>query len=73
MNMKSDVRMCEFDQLHFSPRFEYGEMAEVTEVCGEGDGTDLGVGWGRFSNAKIPCSQLGNFPMITDCIRAIDR
>ena len=51
---KSPVRVVKFEQLDFSPRFEYGEMAEVTAVCGSEDGGELGTGWGRFSNAYIP-------------------
>jgi ethanolamine utilization protein EutQ len=43
-----------FDDLAFTPRFEYGEMAEVAGVCGAADGSELGAGWGRFSNARIP-------------------
>ncbi|MCP3880705.1 MAG: ethanolamine utilization protein EutQ [Sulfitobacter sp.] len=43
-----------FDELEFTPRFEYGEMAQVAGVCGSEDGTELGTGWGRMSNARIP-------------------
>lgn len=38
----------------FTPRFAYGEMAQVTEVTGTGQGTKLGTGFGRFTNAEIP-------------------
>jgi hypothetical protein len=31
---KSPVRIVGFDELQFSPRFEYGEMAEVAGVHG---------------------------------------
>ena len=51
---KAGVRVERFDKLEFAPRFEYGEMAEVSGVCGAEDGTELGVGWGRLSNARIP-------------------
>ena len=51
---KSPVRIAGFDQLEFAPRFEYGEMAEVAGVCGADDGSELGVGWGRLRNARIP-------------------
>ena len=51
---KTEVRLERFDNLEFAPRFEYGEMAEVSAVCGAEDGTELGVGWGRLSNARIP-------------------
>jgi len=51
---KAEVRLGRFDDLEFVPRFEYAEMAEVSAVCGAEDGTELGVGWGRLSNARIP-------------------
>jgi ethanolamine utilization protein EutQ len=51
---KAEVRLQHFDELEFTPRFEYGEMAEVCGICGAEDGTELGVGWGRLSNARIP-------------------
>lgn len=51
---KAALRVARFAELEFAPRFEYGEMAEVVEVCGSGDGTPLGVGWGRLSGARIP-------------------
>ena len=51
---KAEVRFERFDKLEFSPRFEYGEMAEVSGICGAEDGTELGVGWGRLSHARIP-------------------
>ena len=43
-----------FDSLEFSPRFEYGDQAKVVELCGSGQGTELGTGFGRFINATIP-------------------
>jgi len=43
-----------FEQLGFAPRFEYGEMAQVAGICGAEDGTELGVGWGKLTNARIP-------------------
>ena len=51
---KAVLRTVSFNQLEFSPRFEYGEMAQVAGVCGADDGTELGVGWGRLQNARIP-------------------
>ena len=48
---KSPVRVAGFDDIEFAPRFEYGEMAEV---CGADDGSELGVGWGRLRDARIP-------------------
>jgi ethanolamine utilization protein EutQ len=51
---KAPVRVMRFDELVFAPRFEYGEMADVAGVCGAGDGSELGAGWGRFRHARIP-------------------
>ena len=51
---KSPPRLQRFDQIAFTPRFEYGEMAEVAGVCGADDGSELGVGWGRMRDARIP-------------------
>ena len=51
---KAPVRVVPFDELAFTPRFEYGEMAEVAGVCGADDGSELGVGWGRMHKARIP-------------------
>lgn len=48
------ARVTRFDDLEFSPRFDYGHMAKVTEVSGTGDGTILGTGFVRLSNAEIP-------------------
>ena len=54
MAEKSPLRVEQFDQLQFVPRFEYGDMAEVTEICGSKDGSELATGWGRMTNAYIP-------------------
>ena len=54
MSEKSEIRIAPFDSLKFIPRFEYGEMAQAAELCGSNDGTELGVGWGRMTDAKIP-------------------
>lgn len=43
-----------FDTLAFMPRFEYGAMAQITEVTGSGDNTSLGTGFARFTDAEIP-------------------
>jgi len=51
---KAPVRVMRFDEIEFTPRFEYGEMAEVAGVCGSDDGSELGVGWGRMHDAHIP-------------------
>ncbi|MCP4874713.1 MAG: ethanolamine utilization protein EutQ [Gammaproteobacteria bacterium] len=51
---KTPVRVERFDDLEFAPRFEYGDMAKVSGICGAEDGTELGTGWGRLSHARIP-------------------
>ncbi|MEM7565054.1 MAG: cupin domain-containing protein [Pseudomonadota bacterium] len=51
---KTPLRLRPFAELEFSPRFEYGEMAQVVETCGHDDGSELGTGWGRFTDAEIP-------------------
>ncbi len=52
--VKAPVRVERFHELEFAPRFEYGEMAEVSGICGVDDGTELGTGWGRLRDAWIP-------------------
>ncbi|MDH3219420.1 MAG: ethanolamine utilization protein EutQ [Gammaproteobacteria bacterium] len=51
---KSELRVERFDALEIMPRFEYGEMTQVVETCGSKDGSELGTGWGRFIDARIP-------------------
>ena len=51
---KSGIRLHPFDELEFVPRFEYGDMAQLTELSGAGDGTPLGTGWARMNGARIP-------------------
>ena len=53
-NEKAPVRVERFDSLNFKPRFEYPNMAEVVEICGEKDGSTLATGFARFNNARIP-------------------
>ena len=40
--------------LIFTPRFEYGDQAQVASLCGADDGTRLGAGLVRLSGASIP-------------------
>ncbi|WP_236544435.1 AraC family ligand binding domain-containing protein [Roseovarius atlanticus] len=54
MPRKADAQVMTFAGQEFSPRFAYGEMAQVTEVTGTGMGTRLGTGFGRFTDAEIP-------------------
>ena len=51
---KASPRAVPFERLKFTPRFAYGDQAEVTEVTGTGDGTVLGTGFARFTDACIP-------------------
>ena len=48
------VRAMSFDGLPFSPRFAYGDQAQIAEITGSGDGTVLGTGFARFTDAHIP-------------------
>lgn len=50
----TDPDTLPFDALDFIPRFEHGHMARVAEVTGAGDGTPLGTGFARFTDAAIP-------------------
>ena len=52
--VKTGPRVNRFSELNFVPRFEYGHMAQVVEVAGENDGSELGCGFGRFTHAQIP-------------------
>lgn len=54
MTTKAPAALTKFDDLSFAPRFEYGHMAQVTEITGTGHGTKLGTGLGRFTDAEIP-------------------
>jgi len=38
----------------FSPRFAYGDQAEVAVVCGADGETALGAGYVRMTDAEIP-------------------
>ena len=51
---KAAPRLVRFADLEFAPRFEYGEMAEVVGISDSEDGTELGTGWGRMRDARIP-------------------
>ena len=48
------ARRIAFADLEFAPRFARGDMAKVIEVTGAGDGTALGTGFARFTDAEIP-------------------
>lgn len=54
MSGPSSPRVARLAEQVFAPRFAYGEMAEASQVCGSGDGTALGTGYARMTNAEIP-------------------
>ena len=43
-----------FEKLAFSPRFDYGDQATVAPAVDSDDGTSLGSGFVRLTNASIP-------------------
>ena len=51
---KTAPRVMKFGQADFQPRFEYGDQAEAAHLCGEADGSELGAGLVRLTNANIP-------------------
>ena len=42
------------DSMEFTPRFAYGDQAQVAVVCGADGQTELGSGYVRLSGAEIP-------------------
>lgn len=51
---KTLARVERFDALKFQPRFAFPAMAEVVEVVGLADRSELSGGFARFKNANIP-------------------
>ncbi len=51
---KAPARLNRFSDLHFQPRFAYPAMAEVAEVAGLADRSELAGGFARFRDADIP-------------------
>ena len=51
---KRPPRLIRANEQRFTPRFEYGEQAEVSVASGPEDGTALGTGMVRMHNARIP-------------------
>ncbi len=47
-------RVQPFQDLSFSPRFEYGDQASAAPICGADDLVELGAGFGRMTNARFP-------------------
>ena len=54
MAEKAQARVMSLDQLEFTPRFEYGDQAQVAALVGAEDGSKLGVGLVRMTQAEIP-------------------
>lgn len=54
MSDKSPPRVMSLSEASFVPRFEYGDQAQVAQLCGADDGSKLGVGLVRIKNADIP-------------------
>lgn len=54
MSEKSPARVVSLDAAKFTPRFQYGHMAEAAPVSGPEDGTKLGSGYVRLMQAEIP-------------------
>lgn len=52
--IKAEARVIPLGGLGYQPRFAYGDMAEVAEITGTGDGTALGTGMVRMTDAEIP-------------------
>ena len=51
---KAQPRVMQPGEMTFTPRFAYGDQAQVAVACGPGDGTQLGCGYVRMSGAEIP-------------------
>jgi len=54
MTKKSEPRVSKLSDALFAPRFEYGDQAKVAQLCGAEDGSELGVGLVRMTQAAIP-------------------
>ncbi|MFD1160609.1 ethanolamine utilization protein EutQ [Roseovarius aestuarii] len=55
MSRKAHAHVVSLSAAEFTPRFAYGHMAEVSVVTGTGgEGTRLGSGFVRMSDAEIP-------------------
>lgn len=51
---KTPPRIFNLADANFKPRFEYGDQAEVAQLIGADDGSKLGVGLVRLTQATIP-------------------
>lgn len=53
MRPKSPPQLIPKEKLQFVPRQEEGDSAQLAEICGQKDGTFLGVGFVNLENAYI--------------------
>ena len=51
---KAKARVTPLGGLSYQPRFEHGDVAEVSGITGTDDGTTLGTGMVRMTRAEIP-------------------
>ena len=49
----SQPRVMEWANSTFQPRFEHGDQAQAAPLCGTDDGSKLGAGFGRLTNASF--------------------
>ncbi len=54
MSNKSKPRLINLNDAAYTPRFEYGDQAKVSSLCGTDDGSQLGVGVVKLTTAAIP-------------------
>ena len=54
MASKAPAQVFKPQNMTFNPRFEYGDQAQVAPVCGVDGSTELGAGYVRMTNARIP-------------------
>lgn len=50
----SQPRVVRFGDVPFAPRFAYGEHCDIGPVLNATDGSELGFGFARFKDARIP-------------------
>ena len=49
----SQPRVMEWTKSTFQPRFEHGDQAQAAHLYGTDDGSKLGAGFGRLTNASF--------------------
>ncbi len=50
---KTPARLAAFKDLEFIPRAEGGDQAQLASICSTQDGSELGCGMARLSNARL--------------------